>query len=237
MERPFRNSSSLVFLLLLAVAGSLAQATTWDSFWRNREGVRKFGEEAYLPAHQAFLRALEDDPLNPQIHLNLALTYQANEELEKAEQAYTSALKLLPENSLLRFEALFNLAGVYGKERKLDEALATYQAALELNPDSKEIKTNIELLWQGGGGGGKGKNDKKDQKDQKDGQDPNEKNGENKEKEYQSGKEQKPRPFDSKELSPQDVKKILDEVKNQEQSIRAEEYERNTKEAPRGKDW
>ena len=235
MERPIRSSSTIVLLFTLILSGFGAGATTWDSFWRNREGVKKFGDEAYLPAHQAFLRALEDDPLNPRIHLNLALTYQANEEFEKAEQAYTAALKLIPEDSPLRFETFFNLGGVYGKQRKLDEALAAYQAALDINPDSKEVKTNIELLWQGGGGGGKGQS--KDKKDQKGGKDTDQKDGENKEKEYQSGKEQKPRPFDSKELTPQDVKKILDEVKNQEQSIRAEEYERNTKEAPRGKDW
>lgn len=237
MERSFRNSRTVI-LLTLAICGACAQATTWDSFWRNRDGVKKFKAESYLGAHQAFLKALENDPMNPEIHLNLALTYQVNEEFDKAEKAYLSALHLLPENSPRRFEALFNLGVAYGKQRKLDEALKSYQAALDLYPESKEVKTNIELLFQGGGGGGKGENKDKDKKDKdsKD-QDKNEKDGKDQPKDYQSGKDQKPKPFDSKDLSPQDVKKILDEVKNQEQSIRAEEYERNTKEVPRNKDW
>lgn len=241
MERSIRNSRTLILIALTLVSVS-ATATTWDSYWRNREGVKKYNAESYHAAHQAFMKALENDPLNPDIHMNLALTYQANEEFDKAEQAYLSALKLLPDGSQRRLEALYNLGVAYGKQKKIDEALKSYQAALELAPDSKEIKTNIELLLQGGGGGG-GKSDKKDKKDKdKDGkdqnQDKNEDKGKAQEKEYENGKQdKKPKPFDSKDLSPQDVKKILDEVKNQEQSIRAEEYERNTKEAPRGKDW
>ncbi|MCB0407438.1 MAG: hypothetical protein KDD34_04480, partial [Bdellovibrionales bacterium] len=56
----------------------------------------------------------------------------------------------------------------------------------------------------------------------------------------QDNKEQqkkKPKPFDSKELTKDDVRKILEEIKNQEQKIRAEVYEGQGKDKPRDKDW
>jgi tetratricopeptide (TPR) repeat protein len=230
-----------VLLLFIGIGcGDLASAETVRGYFLNREGVRKFADKAYYPAYQSFLKALEDDPLNPELHLNLARTFEVNEEFEKAERAYKSALKIIPENTALRFEALFNLAGVLGKQNKIDEALAAYQAALDMVPDSKEVKTNIELLWQQGGGQGQSQN--KDQKDQKDKNQQQQKDGNDKDQkqpDQQDQKEQKkqPKPFESKELTPQDVKKILDEIKNQEQAIRAQEYEHNAKEAPRGKDW
>ena len=87
-----------------------AGATTTQSYSRNREGLKKFGEKSYYPAFQEFSRALEDDPLNPVLHLNIARAFEANEEFEKAEQGYQGVLKVLPENSELRFQALFNLA-------------------------------------------------------------------------------------------------------------------------------
>jgi Ca-activated chloride channel homolog len=235
----------IVCSLIFAVG--VAQATTVESYMRNREGLKKYNEKSFYPAYQSFLKALEVDPLNPEIHLNLALIFEANEEWEKAEQAYKSALKILPENSPERFEALFNLGNVLGKQHKIDEALAAYQECLSMVPDSKEVKTNIELLWQGGGGEGKGEN--KDDKDKngkgnqnqkpKDGEGDDKNKNQNPQDQQDQQKDQKkqPKPFDSKELTPQDVKKILDEIKNQEQAIRAQEYERNMKEAPRGKDW
>lgn len=239
MERPFRNSYSLILLLSV---GFSVHATTVNSYWRNREGIKKFGEKSYLGAYQNFLHALEDDPLNPELHLNMALTFEMNEEYEKAEKAYKNVLKLLPANSPRRFEALFNLGGVLAKEKKIDEALSAYQAALDMVPDSKEVKTNIELLWQNGDGQGDNQNQNQDKKDQKGkGQDQNQQDGKDKkdkDKDYQDQqKEKKPKPFESQELTPQDVKKILDEIKNQEQAIRAQEYERNAKDAPKGKDW
>ena len=234
------------FFVALLLCSQTSSATTVQSYLRNREAVGKFKDKSYYPASQGFLKALEEDPLNPELHMNLARALEANEEYEKAEKGYRSALKLLPENSTLRFQALFNLAGVLGKQQKMDQALEAYQTCLEMIPDSKEVKTNIELLFQNGGGqGSSGKDDDKEKKDKKDKQDKQDKkDGQGKDKDDKKNQDKEepkpkpqPKPFESKELTPQDVKKILDEIKNQEQAIRAQEYEHNTKEAPRGKDW
>lgn len=230
---------SKIFLLLgiVALSAGPAGATSMRSYFSNRDGIKKFQQESYRGAYQDFLRALEDEPLSPEIQMNLARTFEANEEFDKAERAYLGALKVLPENSPLRFDAHFNRAGALAKLKRIPEALTAYQAALDLNPDSLEVKTNIELLFQGGGGGG-GEQDQdkgdqnQDQKDKGKGQNPDDKPNEDK-----GNKKQKPKPFESQELSEQDVKRILDEIKNQEQNIRAQEQRQGAKEAPKDKDW
>jgi len=209
--------------------------TTLNSYLRNREGLQKFEAKSYYPAYQNFMRALEDDPLNPEVHLNIARALEANEEFERAEQAYKGVLRLLPADSTRRFEALFNLAGVQAKQKKIPDALDSYQAALEMDPDSVEVKTNIELLWQQGEGEGEG-GEGEDQKESKDNKGQGQQDKEDQKQPAQKPKPQ-PKPFSSKELTPQDVKKILDEIKNQEQSIRANETDKGAKEAPRDKDW
>jgi len=229
------------YLILLALmAPSLSYSTTVQSYLHNRRALKQYNAKAYYPAYRSLLEGLESDPLNSALHLNMGRAFEENEEFEKAQQAYQSALALLPEGSRLRFEALFNLGSALGKDKKIDAALSAYQAALEIEPESIEVKHNIELLMQqqqGGGGGGEGdpKEDQKDGKGDQEKENPEPKDGDKPENKPKP--KPQPKPFDSKELTPQDVKKILDEIKNQEQGIRAKEFDKAGKEAPRGKDW
>jgi Ca-activated chloride channel family protein len=225
---------ALVLFISLSVLP--VSATTVHSYQKNREALKKYDLKSYFPAFKDLLAALEDDPLNPYLHLNLGRALEANEEFEKAAQAYKSALMLEGNDEKLKFQTYFNLGSTLGKAKKIDEALEAYQEALEIDPDSKETKHNIELLTQGGGGGGgEGESDDKSQ-DPKNGQQKDQKQND-KDQDQKDKKPKKPKPFESQELTPQDVKKILDEIKNQEQAIRAQEYDKGAKEAPKGKDW
>ena len=165
--------------------------------------------------------------MNPELQLNLGLTFEAAEQFDKAEKTYRSVLKVVDPKSPLYFAAQFNLGEVLGKQKKIDEALQAYQACLEVQPDSLEVKTNIELLFKGGQGGGDGQSQNPQQdKDQRG-------------RGQSDAPEQKPQQQSSspKDLSKEDMKRILDEIKNQEQGIRAQEYEKNAKETAKGKDW
>lgn len=222
-------------LLFFVLSFGSVHAATLKSWGQNREGVKQFEKKNYYPAYQSFAKALEDEPLSWQVQMNLGLVFDANEEYEKAAKTYGGVLHIVPEGSEPRFMALFNMAGSLAKQQKIDEALKAYQAALEIKPDSLETKNNIELLWQGGGGGGKGK----ESKDKKEGEGNNQQQREESLKNPQQDekKKQQPKPFNSEDLSKEDVKRILDEIKNQEQGIRANEYQKGAKESAKGKDW
>lgn len=207
------------------------------------------GEQSYL-AYQALVEALQIEPFNPVLRLNLGLVYEAGEEYDKALQEYLLAYKYakevkelekLEDENLenLQFDALFNAARLTAKAGNIEQALYFYQQALLMRPNSIEVKTNIELLWQGqqqdGGGNKQDKNDQGGGQQQQEEQSQKD-NGEEKQP-PQPQPQPQPKQFESKELSKDDVRKILEEIKNQEQKIRAKEFEKAPKESPDGKDW
>lgn len=231
---------SVLFLFIFACAPPVF-ANDFEVYRYNNRGAKKVVEGAFYGAYQDLLSALAEDPMNPTVQLNLGLAFEKNEELDKAEKAFLSASELTKNDKRSQFISNFNTGVVRGKKKDIDGALAAYQAALDSQPNSIEAKTNIELLIQSGGGGGGGGGSNQDK--QKGGggsnqpQPPNQGRGNDPQNEKDKPKPQ-PRPFDSKELTPADVKKILDEIKNQEQAIRAMDYQKSQKEQPRGgKDW
>lgn len=235
----------------------------------NRQGSKLLQGQNAQGALDQYLKGLRFNPFQPELHLNLGLSFEVLQQNEKAMSSYKEAERLALEskNYQVLFMALFNQAQLLAKDKKVDEAIATYQKALELIPSSKEVKTNIELLTQQQQGQGGGDGDNKDQKDQeqnkdqqnkdgdskdqkdpkdgdqqkedkdKDGKDKEDKNKPEKPKQMQGSPKYKPRPFEGKELSEGDVKKILGELKQQEEKIRAEFNRKEVKEQPRDKDW
>lgn len=229
---------SLLFFLFSSFG---AHSQSIDSIKKNSEGVKALQEERPQKAYQSFLSALVDNPYNPVVKNNLGIYYEANKEPLKAEKEYAGVVRYSGENEELKFVGLFNQARMHSN-KNVDLALDLYQKALAIKPDSKEVKTNIELLMknqdqQQGGGEGNKDQDKKD-KDQKDDQ---EGKGKDKDKDKKSPPPPKPKKqkkkFKSKSLSKNDVRKILEELKNQEKKIREKEFGKQSKENSFDKDW
>lgn len=230
------------FLLLSACGYEIDPRTLWHA----RSGVKNMKDGSVTEAQRDYLEALGIDPFISELHTNLGLTYHAAKQPDNALQSYESAEKWA-RNPEASFAARFNQGVLRGEAKKVEEALLAYQRALEIKPDSMEVKTNIELLIQqsqsqsGEGenkeqnqGGGQGQSDQQKQ-DQKD-QDKENQDQENQNKKYQNSEQYKPREFKG-DLSEHDVKKILGELKQQEQKIRGQFHRNETKEKPRDKDW
>lgn len=231
---------SLIFLMLFSVG---ARAAQFGAIVPNNEGVLSLIKENPYQAYKKFVEALAEDPFDPSIRINLGVAFAANKENEKALAEFKQADEYAGDDLEVKFMARFNQGVMLSAMGDIPGALKAYQGALDINPGSLEAKTNIELLWQNQGGkGGGGQNDKKDKNksdkgeggegDPKKDQDPND--GQNQEKDNQQNQ---PKPFDSKDLTPDTVKKILDELKSQEQRVRAEHYGKGAKERPRDKNW
>lgn len=245
----------LFFLSLVALAGC-GKSTSPQTLMLNREGNALLLKQSYAAAVDKYVEALKYDPFKAELHLNMGLAFEGLQQPDKALQSYAQADKLAASPEV-KFMARFNQAQLLAKGKKVDEALALYQKALEIEPTSKETKTNIELLTQQQQGQG-GQSDNKDNKDQKQNQQQqqNQQNKDNKDKKdnkdnkddknpdkqkqdkkYENSPKYQPRKFDSKDLSESDVKKILGELRQQEQKIRAEFNRKDVKEQPREKDW
>jgi Ca-activated chloride channel family protein len=187
---------------------------------------------------------LSQAPFSTAVKMNLGLTFELNEEYEKAAKEYQSVAQATKDPKM-KFYAEFNLGRVYGELGEIEQALSHYQNSLEIKPESVETKTNIELLLQGGGGGGgKGKNKDKSKDGKGEGDEPQDgdqdkqkQQGQNQDQQQQPQKKKQPKPFNSKDLTNEDVRRILDELKDQENRIRASEMQKGSKESPRDKDW
>lgn len=247
-----------MFLFSFIFSSSAKAEFNFNSYWQNRQGIASLKKSDITSAQTQFLKALDTEPFSAMLHLNLGLTYQLLSQMDKAEASYKTALKYAG-SDIERFLAYFNLAFMAQKSQHIDQALNYYQLALQYNPSSVEVKTNIELMLQDEQGKKDGKGDKSDNKDQdkdknknknkdskdnkdqdnKDNKDDKDQNKDQKDqdKKYAPPKKPQPKPFKSDKLDQGDVKKILGEIGQQEQKIRAEFNRKGGKEKPRDKDW
>ena len=237
---------NLLFSLFLAVTlvqiGESASANELKGIRNNNQGVKNYMQEKPVEAFRDFSEALADLPFVPEAHFNLGNAFLVNKEFDKATREYREAIRLAPGDSErakeIRFRGLFNSAVALTEQKRVDEALEAYQSALEIRPNSVEVKTNIELLTANGGGGESGEQQQPSEGDQeqKEGQGQQQQQ-QQQQQAQQKEQKQKPKPFKSEQLTNQDVGRILDELKRQEEQIRAKMEQDNAKDAPPEKDW
>jgi len=114
-----------------------------------------------------------NDPLTPQEHINLGVTYERSGELDEALKEYEKASRTLPVAYLYMGNVLFqkkefakaeehyreaidrtgdpgaynNLAWLYySTDKNLDEAEKLARKAVELAPDKKEFKDTLQKI-------------------------------------------------------------------------------------------
>jgi tetratricopeptide (TPR) repeat protein len=230
--------------LLLLLLPATAMATNLGAITPNNRAVKEIQENNQYKAYQSLVEAAAADSFDPAVRLNLGYVYLKNEEADKAAQEFSLAKQFAGDNKDLNFMANFNLGVALAAKGDIPGALAAYQEALEWEPGSKEVKTNIELLWnQQNGAKGGGKSDQKQkgsESDKSEGDKPNDQKNDNQQTGGNENKEQpkpQPKPFESQELTPETVRKVLEELKAQEQRVRADHYSKGAKERPRDKDW
>lgn len=246
--------TSLLLLASVLLHSPAAQARGLDLIYKNNEGARHFKKEKYLEAYETFLGLTAEAPYDPLLQFNLGAALAANKEEAKAAPLYKQLLKTLDEKlkntktpeeqqDLLRikFGVLYNLGVYHQGVKEPEEALKYYQQALELLPDSKEIKTNIEMMFSGGGNG-KGQGDpQKNQQGEGEGQgDPQQDQQGQKPEDKQDQKNNKPdkkKEFDQNQMSKEDLERIMDELKQQEQNIRAKVNKKGGKSEQKEKEW
>lgn len=220
-----------------------------QTFWHSLMTKWTLEKEAYDQSYKHALKALEGSPLESALQINLGNALEGLGSLSKARDAYATAEKLTKDPSI-HFQSRFNQAQAFAKEKKIEEALAYYQKALELDPSSKVVKTNIELLLSTKGGkGGQGNQSQNQDQDKNQNQEDNEGDDQSEEpKEFaenpKSGNKSQEKEKQPQDLSPGDIKKILEELKQQEQKIRGDYYKQSNREQKqkgrdnkREKDW
>ncbi len=228
-----------LFLFSSGVAGFSAWAHSPSLVQKNNQALQGLLGKDTHKSRELLLQGLAEEPFSFELRMNLGLVYLAQEDYLRAAGEFLAAAELFEESPDKRFQALFNLALARTAAGSVAGALEAYQKALQLEPNSLEVKQNIELLWQmvEGESQGDGEGDPQEgQGDSEDGEgDEEQDSGENQSQNYQDS--QPNQTFESERLTPDDVRRIMEELKAQEQAIRAKELSQGGRDVPLEKDW
>jgi tetratricopeptide (TPR) repeat protein len=169
------------------------------------------------------------------VHFNLGVYFGANKDVDQALEHYQAALEIVPSsieaktNIELLVQQQQKQQGEGGEQSQKDQQNQNGQSGDSQNQDNKNDRDNKDEKKDGA-------DDKK--KDDKDKGENEEEKKENEGKKRENSPKYKPRAFQGEELSEGDVKKILGELRNQEQKIRANfEKKEKGKTKRNEKDW
>lgn len=257
MERALSGMIKILLVFIFFIVTAAAEARGLRLIYNNNKGVVHALLQKNQEALDQFVALTAQDPDDLMVKFNIAATLNSLGEFEKSIKLNTTLLREIEEKLKtadsdsekqelinLKFAALFNRGVSYQLMENKTLALESYQGALALSPDSKEIKTNIEMMFSGNGGG-KGKDKNKQNQDGKGEGEPEDSEGEQEQQETkeQQSKDQKdqqqkkqPKEFDQKYMSNEDLKRIMEELKDQEQKIRAKMDRQGGKNADGKKD-
>lgn len=199
--------------------------------------VQKQPEKA-MPSYENAMKYAKDKEMRFFSYFNQAQMLGKEKKVDEALALYEKALEIEPASK----ETKTNIELLIQMQQQEQQGQGGDSKDEKDQKDQKDPKDNKDQK----DGKNKGDQKKDDPKDQK-GQDPKDdknkgdqdKDKKDKEKDQKFGQNKKyqPRPFKGQELSEGDVKKILGEIKQQEQKIRSEYNRKEVKEQPRDKDW
>jgi len=147
-----RRRGSMLPLVALALAGSLAAPAPALAAWRNpfapspiREGLRAFDDGEFGDALSHFHRAQLDRPDDRRLEFNIADSYFRLGDYARAEQSFGRVLSLGGDDRLAG-RSYYNLGNTLYFQGRLAEAIDAYEKALELDPDDEDARHNLEYV-------------------------------------------------------------------------------------------
>lgn len=91
-------------------------------------------------AIEIYKKAIQEDPNNPEVYINLGAAYQSLKNYDLAIQQYRKAISLDPNSSL----AYFYLGTTLHAKNSINDAISNYKKALTIDPNNKQVKDSLK---------------------------------------------------------------------------------------------
>jgi len=223
-----------------------------------REGNKLYNQLKFGDAEISYKKALSKNPNYPKASYNLGnAVYQQNRNKEAVAQF--EILEKTAPNKMSKAEAYHNMGNSFMKEKQYDKAVASFKNSMRNNSKDEETRYNLamaqELLEQqnqDNKDNKDNKDDKKENKDQKEKEGGDDEKKEDNKDQQDKGKDKKddksdqqkkedekkqpPRP---NQLSPEQMKQLLDAMNNEENKTQKKLNAEKTKgkKIKQEKDW
>ncbi len=208
------------------------------------QGNELIGED-FVSAEMEYRKAISKKPTNSVGAYNLGNAYYKNGKFSEAILRHQEAIKTATTKTE-KHKAFHNIGNTLMQNKQCKEAVEAYKNALRNNPNDDETRYNLGLAKecakdQGGGGEDENEDKNQDQKEDQEKEDNKEKQDEGDQEEKDGDKEEddKGKPEDEKEdkgqgeeekkeqkpkpqqgqLSPQQIKNLLEAMNDQEQKV------------------
>jgi tetratricopeptide (TPR) repeat protein len=247
VKKFIKNISILVFIILglnspiIAQQSKTNQETKDKSKTLIRQGNSNFQNNKFQDAEYNYRKALIANPNSKTAMFNLGnALYQQQKFQEAADQYEASIAK--NDDKVSKAKGYHNLGNSNFKGNQLDKAISAYENALKINPNDMDTKYNLALAkkQQDKKGGGKNQQqqqqDKKEEQDKKDKKDGKPQEGEG---DKEQEKEQEQPQNNGKNMNKEDVQRLLEALKNQEQNTqnKVQQQKGKPEQKPQDKDW
>lgn len=213
----------------------------------NRSGVKEYLAGDYPDAELDFMKALEYDSTSFAANYNTASTLY---KLGKYGEANEILAKLANNNESQEYlpDMLHNLGNNFMKQEMYDKAIEAYKNSLRLRPDDDETRYNLsyaqaKLKQQEQENEDNKDKDKQDEKNKDENQDQQDKEDQQQQQDQQQQnqdeKKDQPQPQENKELSKEDVERILQAIQQQEKDVKekVDKEKAKVKKVKTEKDW
>lgn len=226
----------LIIILLSMVFLPLSFGQKERSY--NRSGVKNYFSGEYNNAELDFMKALEIDSTSFAANYNTAATLYKLEKFGEANEILAKLSNNVESPEHLP-DMLHNLGNNFLKQEMYEQSIEAYKNSLRLRPGDDESRYNLayaqaKLKQQQE----ENKDEQKQDQENKDKDDQEDQKEDEQEQQDQENKEQQQQP-EAKELSKEDVERILQAIQEQEKEVKekVDKEKAKVKKVKTEKDW
>ena len=228
-----RNLSILIVIIFVPVSFAFGQSERKAV----RQGNKEYRSGEYLDSEISYRTAIDKNPDSFKGSFNLGDALYKQEKFDEAVQVFedVSNLDLDPKE---KGNVYHNLGNSFFKQEKYAESVGAYKKALKHNPNDMETKYNLaqaqRLLMnqekqQESDSDGEGDENDEEQDQQQEQEQDKEEEGDNKQDQQERENEQNEQ--QQQKISPEDARRMLEAIQNNEQQVQERVKEEKAKQA------